>query len=557
MAIYTIDAQMFRRMFLTGAKNLELKKEWINQLNVFPVPDGDTGTNMTLTIMSAAGEVAALGENATIDDMAKALSGGSLRGARGNSGVILSQLFRGFAKSIRDHETLDRELITSAMARAVETAYKAVMKPKEGTILTVARCMAEAAAAIEDPETDLGTFFDRILDEGHEALERTPELLPVLKEAGVVDSGGQGLMTVLEGCVDAFNGRELDLTFEVPSAPQTVESSAGTGISTDDIKYGYCTEFIINLESPVSEEEEDKLKEFFTSLGDSLVFVADEEIIKIHVHTNHPGQAFEKGLEYGSLSRMKVDNMRIEHQEKLFKESEMKAAREAEAQKKDRPRKPNGFISVTIGEGMSGIFRELGVNYLIEGGQTMNPSTDDMLKAISEVHADTVYILPNNKNVILAANQAQDLVKDCRVIVVPTTTVPQGITAMINFSEGLSAEENLEAMKEAISQVRTCEVTYAVRDTKIDGVEIHNGDIMAIGDDGILAVGSEVKAVAMEALARLVDEDSELISIYNGADFSDEETELLTSMVEEAYGDIDVEANYGGQPIYYCILSVE
>ncbi len=557
MAIYTIDAQMFRRMFLTGAKNLELKKEWINQLNVFPVPDGDTGTNMTLTIMSAAGEVAALGENATIDDMAKALSGGSLRGARGNSGVILSQLFRGFAKSIRDHETLDRELITSAMARAVETAYKAVMKPKEGTILTVARCMAEAAAAIEDPETDLGTFFDRILDEGHEALERTPELLPVLKEAGVVDSGGQGLMTVLEGCVDAFNGRELDLTFEVPSAPQTVESSAGTGISTDDIKYGYCTEFIINLERPVSEEEEDKLKEFFTSLGDSLVFVADEEIIKIHVHTNHPGQAFEKGLEYGSLSRMKVDNMRIEHQEKLFKESEMKAAREAEAQKKDRPRKPNGFISVTIGEGMSGIFRELGVNYLIEGGQTMNPSTDDMLKAISEVHADTVYILPNNKNVILAANQAQDLVKDCRVIVVPTTTVPQGITAMINFSEGLSAEENLEAMKEAISQVRTCEVTYAVRDTKIDGVEIHNGDIMAIGDDGILAVGSEVKAVAMEALARLVDEDSELISIYNGADFSDEETELLTSMVEEAYGDIDVEANYGGQPIYYCILSVE
>ena len=557
MAIYTIDAQMFRRMFLTGAKNLELKKEWINQLNVFPVPDGDTGTNMTLTIMSAAGEVAALGENATIDDMAKALSGGSLRGARGNSGVILSQLFRGFAKSIRDHETLDRELITSAMARAVETAYKAVMKPKEGTILTVARCMAEAAAAIEDPETDLGTFFDRILAEGHEALERTPELLPVLKEAGVVDSGGQGLMTVLEGCVDAFNGRELDLTFEVPSAPQTVESSAGTGISTDDIKYGYCTEFIINLERPVSEEEEDKLKEFFTSLGDSLVFVADEEIIKIHVHTNHPGQAFEKGLEYGSLSRMKVDNMRIEHQEKLFKESEMKAAREAEAQKKDRPRKPNGFISVTIGEGMSGIFRELGVNYLIEGGQTMNPSTDDMLKAISEVHADTVYILPNNKNVILAANQAQDLVKDCRVIVVPTTTVPQGITAMINFSEGLSAEENLEAMKEAISQVRTCEVTYAVRDTKIDGVEIHNGDIMAIGDDGILAVGSEVKAVAMEALARLVDEDSELISIYNGADFSDEETELLTSMVEEAYGDIDVEANYGGQPIYYCILSVE
>ena len=511
VAMNTVDAQMLRRMFLTGAKNLELKKEWINQLNVFPVPDGDTGTNMTLTILSAAGEVNALPESAGIDELAKAISGGSLRGARGNSGVILSQLFRGFTKTIRDHESLDKALIAEAMEKAVETAYKAVMKPKEGTILTVAKSMALKADEVQDGAEDLAGFFSLILEEGQETLKRTPDMLPVLKEAGVVDSGGQGLMTVLEGCVDAFNGKELDLTFEAPA-----------------------------------------------SIGDSLVLVADDDIVKIHVHTNHPGLAFEKGLEYGSLSRMKIDNMRIEHQEKLFKESEMQAAfAKNQPETENRPRKKAGFISVTIGDGMSEIFRGLGVDCLIEGGQTMNPSTDDMLKAIREVHAETVYILPNNKNVILAANQAQELTEDCRVVVVPTKTVPQGITAMVSYVEGNSAEENLEAMTEAIGTVKTCEVTYAVRDTKIDGHEIHDGDIMAIGDDGILATGSEVDEVVMNALGKMVDDDSELISLYNGADFPEEKAEALAKRIEAAYSDVDVETNYGGQPIYYCILSVE
>ena len=560
VAMNTVDAQMLRRMFLTGAKNLELKKEWINQLNVFPVPDGDTGTNMTLTILSAAGEVNALPESAGIDELAKAISGGSLRGARGNSGVILSQLFRGFTKTIRDHESLDKALIAEAMGKAVETAYKAVMKPKEGTILTVAKSMALKADEVQDGAEDLAGFFSLILEEGQETLKRTPDMLPVLKEAGVVDSGGQGLMTVLEGCVDAFNGKELDLTFEAPAGakmPQTAPEGHKE-ISTDHIKFGYCTEFIINLEKPFSEVEEKKLKSFLTSIGDSLVLVADDDIVKIHVHTNHPGLAFEKGLEYGSLSRMKIDNMRIEHQEKLFKESEMQAAyAKNQAETENRPRKKAGFISVTIGDGMSEIFRGLGVDCLIEGGQTMNPSTDDMLKAIREVHAETVYILPNNKNVILAANQAQELTEDCRVVVVPTKTVPQGITAMVSYVEGNSAEENLEAMTEAIGTVKTCEVTYAVRDTKIDGHEIHDGDIMAIGDDGILATGSEVDKVVMNALGKMVDDDSELISLYNGADFPEEKAEALAKRIEAAYSDVDVETNYGGQPIYYCILSVE
>ncbi len=550
---------MLRRMFLTGAKNLEHRKEWINQLNVFPVPDGDTGTNMTLTIMSAAAEINALPEDAGIELLSKAISGGSLRGARGNSGVILSQLCRGFTKEIRDHEELDIHVIAAGLKRAVDTAYKAVMKPKEGTILTVARSIAEKGLELMDEMEDPGEFFAALLKAGQESLDRTPELLPVLKEAGVVDSGGEGLMTVLYGAVDAWNGKELDLTFESMQPAEGVAAVSGhKEISTDDIKFGYCTEFIINLEKPFPEEEEEKMKSFLTSIGDSLVLVADEEIVKIHVHTNHPGQAFEKGLEYGSLSRMKIDNMRIEHQEKLFRESEMQAAKQKEQEEKEAaPRKENGFIAVTIGDGMSEIFTGLGVDVLIKGGQTMNPSTDDMLSAIKEAHAETVYILPNNKNVILAANQAQSLTNDCRVVVVPTKTVPQGITAMIAFNAELDPEANLEAMREEISRVKTVEVTYAVRETKIDGVEIHMDDIMAIGDDGILAVGSDIKEVALEALKAVVDEESELISIYNGDNFSGDETEALTDLVTETFPDLDVEANYGGQPIYYCIMSVE
>ena len=558
MGINSIDALMLRRMFLTGAKNLEIQKEWINQLNVFPVPDGDTGTNMTLTIMSAAEEVSSLPEDAGIELLAKAISGGSLRGARGNSGVILSQLFRGFTKSIREYDVLDIPVITAAMQRAVETAYKAVMKPKEGTILTVAKAMADIAAEIRDDSDDLTVFFERVLAEGQAALERTPEMLPVLKEAGVVDSGGEGLMAVLRGAFDAYMGKELDLSFASPKEAPSGAASAHKEISTDEIKFGYCTEFIINLEKSFAEDDEKKMKAFLTSIGDSLVLVADEDIVKIHVHTNHPGLAFEKGLEYGNLCRMKIDNMRIEHQEKLFRESEMESARQKEEEAaKDAPYKEYGFISVTIGDGMSEIFKGLGVDVLIEGGQTMNPSTDDMLKAIREVHAKNVYILPNNKNVILAANQAKALVEDCEVIVVPTKTVPQGITAMIGFNPEHPAEENLSVMTEEISHVRTIEVTYAVRNTKIDGKEIHMNDIMAIGDDGILAVGSDIAAVAIEALSLVADEDSELISVYNGMDYSDEQTEELVSSIEERFPTLDVEANYGGQPIYYCILSVE
>ncbi len=555
----TIDASMLRKMFLTGAKNLELKKEWINELNVFPVPDGDTGTNMTMTIMSAAGAVTDLAEDASIDQLAKAISGGSLRGARGNSGVILSQLLRGFTKGIRDHEELDVELISQAMQRAVETAYKAVMKPKEGTILTVAKSMAVKAEELALTVDDLREFFDEVVKDGQATLARTPEMLPVLKEAGVVDSGGQGLMTVIEGAVDAFNGKELDLTFE--AAPTGVlkkaqEKGARQQISTDDIKFGYCTEFIVDLAEPISDDEVHKMKEYLTSIGDSLVLVADEDMIKIHVHTNHPGLAFEKGLEYGSLTRMKVDNMREEHQEKLFKESEKLAAQQKEEEAKAE-RKEVGFISVTIGDGMSKIFKELGVDYLIEGGQTMNPSTEDMLDAISKVNADTVFILPNNKNVILAANQAQALTEDCKVIVVPTKTVPQGIAAMINYIPERTPEENLEGMTEEIANVKTGEVTYAVRDTKIDGKEIHSGDIMGIGDNGIEAVGTDIKEVTLEMLSHLVTDDTELISIYNGADFSEEDTEELVAMAEEKFPDVDIESNYGGQPIYYCVLSVE
>ena len=551
---------MLRKMFLSGAKNLEIKKNWINELNVFPVPDGDTGTNMTLTIMSAATEVNKLSD-ASIDELAKAISAGSLRGARGNSGVILSQLLRGFTKVIRDHNEIDGETIALSFQKAVETAYKAVMKPKEGTILTVARAMADKAVQIEDKE-NLETFFESVIKEGDETLARTPEMLSVLKEAGVVDSGGQGLMTVLHGAIDAFNGLEIELEFE---APEVHIKSTSEPISTEEIKFGYCTEFIVKLDKEFTEEDEDNMKSYLASLGDSLVFVAGDDIVKVHVHTNHPGKAFEKGLEYGQLTRMKVDNMREEHQERLFRSEEVQAARDKErrteeelqAAKKEEPRKQTAFISVTIGDGLSELFKQLGVDVLIQGGQTMNPSTDDMLNAIAEAHAENVFILPNNKNVILAANQAQELTTDCNVFVIPTKTIPQGITAVVSYVPDKSPEDNAADMTEEIESVKTGEVTYAVRDTKIDGVEIKSGDIMGIGDNGILAVGSDVSDVVMKMLEKITDEDSELISIYNGSDYSDEAAEALCERIQEAYPDVDVEVNDGGQPIYYIILSVE
>ena len=553
MAVKTINTELLQKMFLAGAANLEAKKEFINELNVFPVPDGDTGTNMTLTILSAAKEVKAL-ENPDMVAIAKAISSGSLRGARGNSGVILSQLLRGFTKEIREHKEIDTITLAKACERATATAYKAVMKPKEGTILTVAKGASQKAAELAETTEDLDTFISEVINYAQEVLEKTPEMLPVLKEAGVVDSGGQGLLEVMRGAYDAFQGKEIDYS--------AIEASAGTKMvkpseqAETEIKFGYCTEFIIMLEKEFTAKDETEFKAYLESIGDSIVCVADDDIVKIHVHTNDPGLAIQKALTYGQLSRMKIDNMREEHQERLIKDAEKLAAQQAEA-KKAEPRKEVGFIAVSIGEGMNEIFRELGADYIIEGGQTMNPSTEDMLNAIEQVNAEHIFILPNNKNIILAANQAQALTEDKDIIVVPSKTVPQGITAIINYMPDADAQANLEAMIEGIGNVKTGQVTYAVRDTHIDDKEIHEGDIMGIGDSGILAVGQSVEETTKEMLAQLVDEDTELISLYYGQDVQEESAENFAQEIEDLYPDVDVDVHSGGQPIYYYVLSVE
>ena len=553
MAVKTINTELLQKMFLAGAANLEAKKEFINELNVFPVPDGDTGTNMTLTILSAAKEVKAL-ENPDMVAIAKAISSGSLRGARGNSGVILSQLLRGFTKEIREHKEIDTITLAKACERATATAYKAVMKPKEGTILTVAKGASQKAAELAETTEDLDTFISEVINYAQEVLEKTPEMLPVLKEAGVVDSGGQGLLEVMRGAYDAFQGKEIDYS--------AIEASAGTKMvkpseqAETEIEFGYCTEFIIMLEKEFTAKDETEFKAYLESIGDSIVCVADDDIVKIHVHTNDPGLAIQRALTYGQLSRMKIDNMREEHQERLIKDAEKLAAQQAEA-KKAEPRKEVGFIAVSIGEGMNEIFRELGADYIIEGGQTMNPSTEDMLNAIDQVNAEHIFILPNNKNIILAANQAQTLTEDKDIIVVPSKTVPQGITAIINYMPDADAQTNLEAMIEGIGNVKTGQVTYAVRDTHIDDKEIHEGDIMGIGDSGILAVGQSVEETTKEMLAQLVDEDTELISLYYGQDVQEESAENFAQEIEDLYPDVDVDVHSGGQPIYYYVLSVE
>ena len=553
MATKTINVAVLAKMFRAGAQNIEAKKDYINELNVFPVPDGDTGTNMSMTIMSAAKEVKAL-ENPDMVAIAKAISSGSLRGARGNSGVILSQLLRGFTKEIREHKEIDTITLAKACERATATAYKAVMKPKEGTILTVAKGASQKAAELAETTEDLDTFISEVINYAQEVLEKTPEMLPVLKEAGVVDSGGQGLLEVMRGAYDAFQGKEIDYS--------AIEASAGTKMvkpseqAETEIKFGYCTEFIIMLEKEFTAKDETEFKAYLESIGDSIVCVADDDIVKIHVHTNDPGLAIQKALTYGQLSRMKIDNMREEHQERLIKDAEKLAAQQAEA-KKAEPRKEVGFIAVSIGEGMNEIFRELGADYIIEGGQTMNPSTEDMLNAIDQVNAEHIFILPNNKNIILAANQAQTLTEDKDIIVVPSKTVPQGITAIINYMPDADAQTNLEAMIEGIGNVKTGQVTYAVRDTHIDDKEIHEGDIMGIGDSGILAVGQSVEETTKEMLAQLVDEDTELISLYYGQDVQEESAENFAQEIEDLYPDVDVDVHSGGQPIYYYVLSVE
>ena len=551
----TIDAKILAKMFLAGAKNLESKKEWINDLNVFPVPDGDTGTNMTLTIMSAAKDVAAM-ENIDMTSLCKAISSGSLRGARGNSGVILSQLFRGFTKSVRNSDNLDIPMFADAFEKAVETAYKAVMKPKEGTILTVARGGAVRARELADEGcTDFAVFFDEIIRYSDEVLEKTPEMLPVLKQAGVVDSGGQGLMQVLKGAYDAFLGKEIDFTVEEAASTPSSASRAGSGAAADvDIKYGYCTEFIIMLSRNFNIKNEMDFKDYLESIGDSIVVVADDDVVKVHVHTNDPGLAIQRALKYGALSNLKIDNMRIEHEEKLFKAGQAKEPAQVE---EAMPHKEVGFIAVSAGAGINEIFTGLGIDYVIEGGQTMNPSTEDILNAVNKVNADTVFILPNNKNIILAANQAQMLVKDRKVVVVPTKTVPQGITAIINYVPDIPVEENEETMKAEIGNVRTGEVTYAVRDTVIDDKEIRQGDFMGIGDDGILSVGTDVADVAFNMVKEMMTDELELISIYYGEDVAEDAANALRTKVEEAYPSCDVELQFGGQPIYYYIISAE
>lgn len=559
MGMNVIDAKMLKTAFLAGAKNLEAKKEWINELNVFPVPDGDTGTNMTMTIMAAAKEVAAI-ENPTMETLAKSISSGSLRGARGNSGVILSQLFRGFTKEIKGVDVITVTTLANAMVRATETAYKAVMKPKEGTILTVAKGMSDKAVELVSQTEDMIEFAQQIIEHGDYVLSQTPEMLPVLKQAGVVDSGGQGLMQVMKGALDGLMGKELDLTVEAARPAGAGVSAAAGELSTDDIKFGYCTEFIINLEKHYDEHTEQEFKGYLESIGDCVVAVSDDDIVKVHVHTNDPGLAIQKALTYGSLSKMKIDNMREEHQEKLIKDAEKQAAADKQAREQEtkaQPRKPYGFIAVSIGDGLGEIFRGVGADYLIEGGQTMNPSTEDMLNAIEQVHADTVYIFPNNKNIILAAEQARSLVKDKKIMVVPSKTVPQGITAMINFAPDLSPEENTQNMVLEMERVKTGQITYAVRNTNIDGMEITEGDIMGIGDHGMLAVGKAIDSTTLETIDAMVDEDSELISIYYGADVSEEDARKILEVAEENHPECEIELHQGGQPIYYYLISVE
>ena len=561
MELMSISAELLQKAFIAGAKNLEANKEYINELNVFPVPDGDTGTNMTLTIMSAAQEVGGI-DKPDMETVSKAISSGSLRGARGNSGVILSQLFRGFTREIKKEQEINVEILSRACNKAVETAYKAVMKPKEGTILTVAKGMAEKAEELVAESEDLIFVVDEIIKHGDYVLSQTPEMLPVLKEAGVVDSGGEGLMTVVKGAYDALQGKEIDYTLEGVAKTGGGANLDDIEVEEADIKFGYCTEFIINLDNPLDEAEEDKFKEFLHSIGDSIVMVADDEIVKVHVHTNQPGEAFTRALTYGSLSRMKVDNMREEHHERLIQNAEKRAKEQAEAEKKaeakkDEPRKENGFIAVSVGEGLDEVFKSLEIDAIISGGQTMNPSTEDILNAVDKVNADNIFILPNNTNIILAAQQAEILLEDKKLIVIPSKTIPQGIAAMLGFIPGESPEDNKESMIESMSGVATGEITYAVRDTVIDDHEIKEGNIMGIGDDGILAVGEDLEATTIEMIENMVDEDSGMISVYYGEDVKEEDANKLVEKLEEKFPDVEVECYMGGQPVYYYITSVE
>ena len=583
MTVTKIDAAQLRKMFIGAASALESKKEIINELNVFPVPDGDTGTNMSMTIMSAVAEVNKLDESAGMEELAKAISSGSLRGARGNSGVILSQLIRGFTKVIKEENYIDINIAVNAFQRGVETAYKAVMKPKEGTILTVAKGGADKASELLGSTYDLKLFMEKVVEHMEEVLDYTPELLPVLKEAGVVDSGGRGLLEAMKGAYDVLCGKEVKIekaSAKTASAPVKNGNISTENISTSDIKFGYCTEFIILLEKEFTDKDEVEFKAFLESIGDSIVCVADDDVVKIHVHTNNPGLAIEKALTFGQLSRMKIDNMREEHNEKLnleaakaqsssgdnsnTSESSSDSDKSADAEAVDssakensEPAKENAFVAISVGKGLDEIFKGLGVDNLIAGGQTMNPSTDDILTAIESTNAKNVYVLPNNKNIILAAEQAKELTEDKNVVVIPSKTVPQGIAAMINFLSDKTPEENEEVMKEAMANIKTGSVTYSVRDTKIDGLEIKMGDFMGIDDHSIKSTGSDVIDVSVELIESMLEEDSELISIYFGEDGNEEDAQKIADRISEKHKMVDVEIYPGDQPVYYYVISVE
>lgn len=561
-----IDAGTLRKMFLAGAKNLESKKEWINELNVFPVPDGDTGTNMTLTVMSAAKELANLKENASIEEIGKTIATGTLRGARGNSGVIMSQLCRGFSKELEGTVKLDNDKIAKGFERAAQTAYKAVMKPKEGTILTVAKAAASKAAELAGKGLSMDEFFRQVIDYAEKVLEKTPDMLPVLKEAGVVDSGGQGLVEFLKGAYEAYMGKDTEFEFELSAEQKTAKTGTGidtSSIETADIKFGYCTEFIIMIEQSFGDAEENAFKAFLESIGDSIVCVHMDDIVKVHVHTNDPGLAIQKALSYGALTSMKIDNMREEHNEKVIKEADREAASKAEDDKKlsvafeGIPKKEYGFVTVCSGEGFAQLFKNISVDEIIEGGQTMNPSTDDILKAVDRVNAENIFVLPNNGNIIMAAQQAKQICKDKNIVVIPTKTVTQGIAAVINYVPAMTIEENEEHMKEAIALVGTAEITHAIRDTMIDGREIKVGDYMSIGDDGLLAVGKDIKQVAADSVRTMADEDTAVVTIYYGKEASEEEAKEIAEILEEEFEDADFDIVCGMQPVYYYIISVE
>lgn len=539
MKTQIIDGNLLKKMFEYGAKNLEIYKKTVDELNVFPVPDGDTGTNMSLTFSHSVSELEKM-TGISLYSVAKTASSGALIGARGNSGVILSQLLRGLAEGCKDKEELDIKGLGQAIRAAADAAYKAVMKPTEGTILTVAREMAEFAMDNYDRYDNLDDYLENIISYGKKSLAKTPELLPVLKEAGVVDAGGQGLIFIMEGAYKGMTNQELsqEVHLNISDRERFVDDS---NMRPEDITFGYCTEFIVK---DAAEANDNELREYLNTIGDCVLVIKDDDIIKVHVHTDHPGKAFEKGLTYGALIRMKVDNMR-----------EMLGVSEEEAEDKE-PAKPYGFVAVSPGAGLTNLFKDLGISRVISGGQTMNPSTQDFLDEIEKTNAEEIFLFPNNSNIIMAANQAQ-AISEKHVHVIPTKTIPQCVTAMLTFQPEVDWEENEKNMLEVIPTVKTGEVTFAVRDTKINGLKIAKNDIIGIFGGEIVVKGDEVAEVTKELLDKMVDADSELVSVYYGSDVAEVDAEALVEDLEEKFEDCDVEINEGGQPLYYYIVSVE